>query len=73
VERSDAEASAEMNWSVFEWKRLQDAGRIANDIGATRKTVEHYVRFCDQMQVAAAGDKRPRPVEGGRPGTGEGL
>jgi hypothetical protein len=37
-----------------------DAGQIANDIGASRQTVDHYMRFKDQMDVAAAGRERLR-------------
>jgi hypothetical protein len=37
--------------------------QIANDTGASRQTAEHYMRFRDQMTVAAAGDKRLRVVK----------
>jgi hypothetical protein len=40
-----------------------DAGQIANDIGASRQTVDHYMRFKGQMGVAAAGRKRLRLVD----------
>lgn len=40
-----------------------DVAQIANDIGASRQTVEHYMRFRDQMGVAAAGDRRLRVVK----------
>jgi hypothetical protein len=40
-----------------------DAGQIANDIGATRQTVDHYMRFKDQMDVAAAGRERLRLIK----------
>jgi hypothetical protein len=40
--------------------RGYDAAQIANDIGATPKTVEHYMRL---MEVAAAGGKRLRLVK----------
>ena len=40
-----------------------DAGQIANDIGATRQTVDHYMRFRDQMDVAAAGRARLRLIQ----------
>ncbi|WP_454629713.1 hypothetical protein [Bradyrhizobium cenepequi] len=36
--------------------------QIANDIGMTRQNVEHYMRFKDQMKVAADGQKRLRLV-----------
>jgi hypothetical protein len=36
--------------------------QIANDIGMSRQNVEHYMRFKDQMQVAAQGQKRLRLV-----------
>jgi integrase len=32
--------------------------QIANDIGMTRQNVDHYMRFRDQMKVAADGKKR---------------
>lgn len=41
-----------------------DAGQIANDIGASRQTVDHYMRFRDQMEVAAAGRERLRMIKG---------
>lgn len=40
-----------------------DAGQISNDIGASRQTVDHYMRFKDQMEVAAAGRSRLRLIE----------
>ena len=39
-----------------------DETQIANDIGAHPRTVAHYMRFRDQMQVAAAGRDRLRLV-----------
>jgi len=36
--------------------------QIANDIGMTRQNVEHYMRFRDQVKVAADGKKRLRLV-----------
>jgi hypothetical protein len=36
--------------------------QMANDIGMTRQNVEHYMRFKDQMKVAAEGQKRLRIV-----------
>jgi integrase len=39
--------------------------QIANDIGMSRPRVEQYMRFKDQMEVAAAGPARLRLVEGG--------
>jgi hypothetical protein len=35
-----------------------DVDQIANDIGMTRQNVAHYMRFRDQMKVAADGRKR---------------
>ena len=32
--------------------------QIANDIGMTRRNVEHYMRFREQMKVASDGKKR---------------
>jgi hypothetical protein len=43
-----------------------DAGQIANGIGATRQTVDHYMRFKDQMDVAAAGRERLRLIKSER-------
>ena len=39
-----------------------EVDQIANDIGMSRQNVEHYVRFKDQMKVAADGQKRLRVV-----------
>ena len=36
--------------------------QIANDIGMTRQNVDVYMRFRDQMKVAADGEKRLRLV-----------
>jgi hypothetical protein len=35
-----------------------DVDQIANDIGMSRPMVIHYMRFKDQMEVAAAGERR---------------
>jgi len=40
-----------------------DVDQIANHVGMSRQTVEHYMRFKDQMQVAAAGRRRLQLVE----------
>jgi integrase len=40
-----------------------DVDQIANDVGMSRQMVEHYMRFKDQMQVAAAGRRRLQLVE----------
>jgi hypothetical protein len=42
-----------------------DVTQIANDVGASRNTVEHYMRFRDQMAVAADGPKRLLRAEKG--------
>lgn len=42
-----------------------DVDQIANDIGMSRPMVEHYMRFKDQMEVAAAGRERLRIVNSG--------
>ncbi|ANW01299.1 hypothetical protein [Bradyrhizobium icense] len=42
-----------------------EVDQIANDIGMSRQNVEHYMRFKDQMQVGADGQKRLRLVSGG--------
>jgi hypothetical protein len=39
-----------------------EVDQIANDIGMSRQNVEHYMRFKDQMKVAADGQKRLRLV-----------
>ena len=39
-----------------------EVDQIANDVGMSRQNVEHYMRFKDQMQVAAQGQKRLRLV-----------
>ena len=52
------------------WLRLMEDGRelcaavVANDIGMSRQTVERYMRFRDQVKVAAAGRARLQVVEG---------
>ena len=35
-----------------------DTDQISNDIGMSRQMVEHYMRFNDQMGIAADGRKR---------------
>lgn len=40
-----------------------EVDQIANDIGMSRQNVEHYMRFRDQMQVGADGQKRLRLVD----------
>ena len=40
-----------------------DVDQIANDIGMSRQMVERYMRFRDQMQVAAAGQARLKVVK----------
>jgi hypothetical protein len=40
-----------------------DVDQIANDIGMSRQMVERYMRFRDQMEVAAAGQARLRVIE----------
>ena len=39
--------------------------QISNDIGMSRQMVEHYMRFKDQMEVAAAGQARLKLVSVG--------
>lgn len=39
-----------------------EVDQIANDIGMSRKNVEHYMRFKDQMKVAVDGQKKLRVV-----------
>ena len=40
-----------------------EVDQIANDVGMSRQMVERYMRFRDQMEVAASGGARPRLVE----------
>jgi hypothetical protein len=48
-----------------------DVDQIANDVGASAQTVSSYMRFRDQMQVAADGRGRLRRlVDNGRPDRG---
>jgi len=41
-----------------------EVDQIANDIGMSRRNVEHYMRFRDQMKAGADGQKRLRLVKG---------
>lgn len=41
-----------------------DRDQIANDVGMSRPMVDHYMRFKDQLEVAAAGPKRLRLIGG---------
>jgi predicted transcriptional regulator len=43
---------------LLRWSEGYGVDQIANDIGMSRQTVEHYMRFKDQMGVAADGEKR---------------
>jgi integrase len=45
------------------WSQGHGVDQIANDIGMSRQNVEHYMRFKDQMEVAAAGTGRLRLVK----------
>jgi hypothetical protein len=40
-----------------------DIDQIANDVGMSRQMVERYMRFKDQMEVAATGAGRLRLVK----------
>jgi hypothetical protein len=40
-----------------------DIDQISNDIGMSRQMVERYMRFRDQMHIAAAGQARLRLIE----------
>ncbi|MGJ4883030.1 hypothetical protein [Bradyrhizobium sp. HKCCYLRH1065] len=42
-----------------------EVDQIANDIGMSRQNVEHYMRFKDQMKVAADGQRRLRIISNG--------
>ncbi|WP_315797652.1 hypothetical protein [Bradyrhizobium sp. SZCCHNRI3043] len=43
-------------------KQGYEVDQIANDIGMSRQNVEHYMRFKDQMKIAADGQKRLRVI-----------
>jgi hypothetical protein len=47
-----------------------DADQIADDIGASRQTVTDYMRFKDQMEIAAAGREPFRLVDNAGPDQG---
>jgi hypothetical protein len=42
-----------------------DTDQISNDVGMSRQMVDHYMRFRDQMGVAAERQKRLRLVKKG--------
>jgi hypothetical protein len=44
-------------------RRGHDVTQISNDVGMSRQMVEHYMRFKDQMEMAAAGAARLRLVK----------
>jgi hypothetical protein len=44
------------------WSEGYDVDQISNDIGMSRLMVDHYMRFKDQMGVAADGRKRLKLV-----------
>jgi hypothetical protein len=44
-----------------------DIDQISNDIGMSRPMVERYMRFRDQMEVAAAGQAKLKVVAGAKP------
>jgi hypothetical protein len=44
------------------WAEGYDVDQIANDIGMSRQMVDHYMRFKDQMGVAADGRRRLKLV-----------
>jgi hypothetical protein len=43
-------------------RRVFDANQIVNDVGMSRQTVEYYMRFKDQMGIAADGRSRLKLV-----------
>ena len=49
---------------LLRWSEGFDVDQISNDIGMSRQMVEHYMRFKDQMGVAADGPGRLRLVRG---------
>jgi hypothetical protein len=44
------------------WADGYDTDQISNDIAMSRQTVDHYMRFKDQMGIAADGRKRLKLV-----------
>jgi hypothetical protein len=51
---------------LLRWSEGFDVDQISNDIGMSRQMVQHYMRFKDQMGVAADGQKRLHLVKGER-------
>jgi hypothetical protein len=49
---------------LLRWAEGFDVDQISNDIGMSRQMVEHYMRFRDQMGIAASGRDRLRIVKG---------
>jgi hypothetical protein len=47
---------------LLRWSEGFDVDQISNDIGMSRQTVDHYMRFKDQMDIAADGRARLRLV-----------
>jgi hypothetical protein len=49
---------------LWRWSEGFSVEQISNDIGMSRQTVDHYMRFKDQMDIAVDGPKRLRVVKG---------
>jgi hypothetical protein len=47
---------------LLRWSEGFDTDQISNDIGMSRQMVDHYMRFKDQMDIAADGRARLRLV-----------
>lgn len=50
---------------LVRWASGFGVDQIANDIGMSRQMVDRYMRFRDQMQIAAAGPARLKLITGG--------
>jgi integrase len=50
---------------LVRWSEGYDVDQISNDVGMSRQTVQHYMRFKDQMDIAAAGQNRLHLVNKG--------
>ena len=49
---------------LVRWAEGYDVDQISNDIGMSRQTVDHYMRFRDQMTIAADRRKRLKVIQG---------
>ena len=51
---------------LVRWSEGHGVDQISNDVGMSPQTVEHYMRFRDQLEIAAAGQNRLHLVNRGR-------